>query len=105
MAQSVFDIVKAPLGWSIFADNVKIGGIYGSKEAALEAAALAASTSAVFRYTLPLGMRLLLRWPADSLSWTLLPKKPTAKCLQQAHVCAQLSNDHRRQSGQATFRV
>jgi hypothetical protein len=43
MAQSVFDIVKAPLGWSIFADNVKIGGIYGSKEAALEAAALAAS--------------------------------------------------------------
>ena len=43
MAQSVFDIVKAPLGWSIFADNVKIGGIHGSKEAALEAAALAAS--------------------------------------------------------------
>jgi hypothetical protein len=43
VAQSVFDIVKAPLGWSIFADNVKIGGIYGSKEAALEAAALAAS--------------------------------------------------------------
>jgi hypothetical protein len=43
MAQSVFDIVKAPLGWSILADNVKIGGVYGSKEAALEAAALAAS--------------------------------------------------------------
>ena len=43
MAQSVFDIVKAPLGWSVFADNVKIGRVYGSREAALEAAALAAS--------------------------------------------------------------
>jgi len=31
------------------------------------AAALAASTKAVLRYTLPLGMRLLLRLPADSL--------------------------------------
>src|ERR1700730_7530087 len=31
------------------------------------AAALAASTSPLFRYTLPLGMRLLLRLPAGSL--------------------------------------
>ena len=43
MVRSVFEIVKAPLGWSVFADNVKIGGVYDSRGAALEAAALAAS--------------------------------------------------------------
>ena len=43
MERSVFEIVKAPLGWSVFADNVKIGGVYDSRGAALETAALAAS--------------------------------------------------------------
>jgi hypothetical protein len=43
MERSVFEIVKAPAGWSVFADNVKIGGVYDSRGAALEAAALAAS--------------------------------------------------------------
>lgn len=43
MERSVFEIVKAPLGWSVFADNIKIGGVYESRSAALEAAALAAS--------------------------------------------------------------
>ena len=41
--RSVFEVVKAPLGWSVFADNVKIAGVYDSRGAALEAAALAAS--------------------------------------------------------------
>lgn len=41
--RSVFEVVKAPLGWTVFADNVKIGGVYASRGAALEAAALAAS--------------------------------------------------------------
>jgi hypothetical protein len=43
MERSVFEIVKAPLGWSIFADNIKIGGVYASRGAALEAAAQVAS--------------------------------------------------------------
>lgn len=43
MERSVFEVVKAPLGWTVFADNVKIGGVYDSRGAALEAAALAAS--------------------------------------------------------------
>jgi hypothetical protein len=43
MVRSVFEVVKAPLGWSVFADNVKIAGVYDSRGAALEAAALAAS--------------------------------------------------------------
>jgi len=45
MERSVSEIVKAPLGWSVFADNVKIGGVYDSRGAALEAAALAASST------------------------------------------------------------
>jgi hypothetical protein len=40
--QSIFSVVKAPLGWSIYSDGVKLGGIYGSKEAAFEAATVAA---------------------------------------------------------------
>jgi hypothetical protein len=40
--QSIYNIVKAPLGWSIYSDGVKLGGIYGSKEAAFEAATVAA---------------------------------------------------------------
>jgi hypothetical protein len=43
MARSVFEVVKAPLGWSVFADNVKIGGVYDCRASALEAAVLAAS--------------------------------------------------------------
>jgi hypothetical protein len=43
MTQSVYNIVKAALGWSIFCDGVKIGGTFGSKEAALEAAAVSAA--------------------------------------------------------------
>ena len=45
MERSVFEVVKAPLGWSVFADNVKIGGVYDSRGAALEAAVLAASST------------------------------------------------------------
>ena len=37
MAVIVYNIVKAPMGWAVFCDGVKLGGIYGSKEAALEA--------------------------------------------------------------------
>jgi hypothetical protein len=40
--QSIYSIVKAPLGWSIYSDGVKLGGVYGSKEAAFEAATVAA---------------------------------------------------------------
>jgi hypothetical protein len=43
MTQSVYNIVKVPLGWLIFCDGVKINGTYGSKEAALEAAAVSAA--------------------------------------------------------------
>jgi hypothetical protein len=43
MTTTVYNIVKAALGWSIHCDGVKLGGIYGSKEAALEAVAVAAA--------------------------------------------------------------
>jgi hypothetical protein len=43
MAVIVYNIVKAPMGWAVFCDGVKLGGIYGSKEAALEATTVAAA--------------------------------------------------------------
>jgi hypothetical protein len=42
MTQSIFNIVKAPLGWLIYGDGVKVGEVFGSKEAAFEAATVAA---------------------------------------------------------------
>ena len=43
MGRSVFNVVKGPIGWSVFCDRVRLGGVYGTKEAALEAATVAAS--------------------------------------------------------------
>jgi hypothetical protein len=43
MTQSIYNIVKAPSGWSVNCNGVTIGGDYGSKEAALEAACVAAT--------------------------------------------------------------
>jgi hypothetical protein len=43
MAVTVYNIVKAPMGWAVLCDGVKLGGIYGSKEAALEATTVAAA--------------------------------------------------------------
>ena len=39
----VYDVAKAPMGWAIYCDGVKIGGVFGSKAAAFEAATVAAS--------------------------------------------------------------
>ena len=43
MSVVVYNIVKAPMGWAVACDGVKLGGIYGSKEAALEATTVAAA--------------------------------------------------------------
>lgn len=45
MGQCVFYVVKAPVGWSVVFNGARIGGVYGTKEAALEAASIAASFS------------------------------------------------------------
>ena len=45
MTQIIYNVVKAPVGWSLICDGVRIGGIYGTKEAAWEAATVAASFS------------------------------------------------------------
>jgi hypothetical protein len=80
MERSVFEIVKAPLGWSVFADNVKIGGIYDSRGAALEAAALAASYSVSdgvgVQINVPGAEEERPRWAiAFDIATTILPSK------------------------------
>ena len=43
MTISIYDVAKAPMGWAIYCDGAKIGGVFGSKAAAFEAATVAAS--------------------------------------------------------------
>ena len=43
MAELVYNVVKAPVGWVLFLDGVRVGGVYGTKEAALEAESVAAA--------------------------------------------------------------
>ena len=43
MADRVYGLVKEPAGWVLFLDGARVGGIYGTKEAAFEAVMVAAS--------------------------------------------------------------
>jgi xanthine dehydrogenase molybdopterin-binding subunit B len=43
MADRVYSLVKGPVSWVVFLDGEQIGGVYGTKEAAFEAAMVAAS--------------------------------------------------------------
>ena len=43
MADRVYSLVKGPAGWVLFLDGARVGGIYGTKEAAFEAVMVAAS--------------------------------------------------------------
>jgi len=43
MADRVYSLVKGPAGWVLSLDGARVGGIYGTKEAAFEAVMVAAS--------------------------------------------------------------
>jgi hypothetical protein len=43
MAQSICSVVKGPLGWLVLLDGVRVGGVYGSKVEALNAATTTAA--------------------------------------------------------------
>jgi hypothetical protein len=43
MTHSVCSVVKGPIGWLVLLDGVRLGGVYGSKLEALNAATAAAS--------------------------------------------------------------
>jgi hypothetical protein len=43
MADLAYNMVRAPVGWVLFRDGTRIGGVYGTKEAAFEAAMVTAS--------------------------------------------------------------
>lgn len=83
MVRSIFEIVKAPLGWSVFADNVKIAGVYDSRAAALEAAALAASFAVsdgvAVQINVPGEDEERPRWKvAHEIAMTILPEQDPA---------------------------
>jgi hypothetical protein len=43
MVDSVCSIVKGPVGWLVLLDGVRVGGVYGSRVEALNAATTAAA--------------------------------------------------------------
>jgi hypothetical protein len=43
MADLVYSLIKGPVGWVLFLDGAQVGGVYGTKEAAFEAAMVTAS--------------------------------------------------------------
>jgi hypothetical protein len=43
MADRVYSLVKGPVGWLLFRDGERVGGVYGTKETAFEAAMVSAS--------------------------------------------------------------
>jgi hypothetical protein len=43
MADLVYNLIKGPVGWVLSLDGARVGGVYGTKEAAFEAAMVAAS--------------------------------------------------------------
>jgi hypothetical protein len=52
MAGRVHSLVEGPAGWVLFLDRARVGGIYGTKEAAFEAVMVALSELAMaFRST------------------------------------------------------
>jgi hypothetical protein len=42
---SIYNLAKAPMGWVVYCDGVRIGGVFGSKIAAFDAATLNASVA------------------------------------------------------------
>jgi len=45
MNMSIYNVAKAPMGWVVYCDGVRIGGVFGSKAAAFEEAAVKASVA------------------------------------------------------------
>jgi hypothetical protein len=70
MAQLVFNVVKAPVGWVLTLDDVRVGGVYGTKEAALEAAAVAAA------YAVRDGDGVQISVPSDARLSDVQPPEP-----------------------------
>jgi hypothetical protein len=69
MASCVYNVIKAPIGWLIYCDDLKIGGVYGTKEAALEAASVSAAFSVGEGRGIQINVPALLQecteaWPA-----------------------------------------
>jgi hypothetical protein len=69
MDSCVYNVIKAPIGWLIYCDGLKMGSVYGTKEAALEAAAVSAAFSVSEGRGIQINVPALLQecteaWPA-----------------------------------------
>ena len=73
MAVLIYNVVKAPVGWIVNVDCVRIGGVYGTKEAAFEAAMVAAS------FALRGGEGVQISVPSDTELRNVEPKEPWPK--------------------------
>ena len=75
MTTRIYSITKAPLGWSIYCDDAKVGGVFASKSAAFEVANVAASIAIQkgegVQVNVPaaLGTAEVTEHPADERNW------------------------------------
>jgi hypothetical protein len=73
MAERIYNVVKAPVGWIVNVDGVRLGGVYGTKEAAFEAAMVAAS------YAVCDGEGVHVSVPSNAKPNDIEPSKPWPK--------------------------
>jgi hypothetical protein len=73
MARLVYNVVKAPVGWVLTLDGVRIGGVYGTKEAAFKAAMVAAS------FAIRDGEGVQISVPSDTELRAVEPTEPWPK--------------------------
>lgn len=68
MGSRVYNVVKAPIGWSLFCDRERIGS-YVSSEAALEAATAAGAHALREGYSIQINVPGPEQHKAEDLEW------------------------------------
>jgi hypothetical protein len=86
MASCVYNVIKAPIGWSIYCDDVKMGGVYGTREAALEAAALGATLSVSQGHGIQINLPAVTGHETEARpgGWKEMPKETGAPAVRVA---------------------
>jgi hypothetical protein len=77
MADVVYNLVKGPAGWVLSLDGVRVGGVYGTKEAAFEAVMVAAS------FAIRVGDGVQINAPSDAKLRVIQKVDPWPKELER----------------------